>query len=247
MDALGINLGYVLVQLFSFLILFFFLKRWAWEPLINAIEKRRTVIAQGLDDAQKASDELSKAESKKEDLLLEARKEADEIVKEARDRAVQVDRELRTQADQEIAKQREAALKELAQERERMLNSLRDEVGALAVAAAHKLIGESLVQDSAKQRSLIDEFFSGIKDGQVVVLSDAELESGSEVVVTSALPLSDDDKQVVEAQLGQWVKAKEQIEYQVDPSILGGIIVKVDNQVVDGSMMGHLQNLKQSL
>ena len=53
-------------------------------------------------------------------------------------------------------------------ERNRILGDLRGQVAALAIAAANKLVGEAL--DEKKQHALIDEFFSGVKSGKVVVL-----------------------------------------------------------------------------
>ena len=59
-------------------------------------------------------------------------------------------------------------------ERERILGDLRSQVASLAMAATQKLIGEAL--DEKRQRSLIDQFFSGVKSGKVVVLEDADLQ-----------------------------------------------------------------------
>ena len=47
MEKLGINLGYLLVQIFNFIILFMVLKAWVYKPLINMLEKRRATIAKG--------------------------------------------------------------------------------------------------------------------------------------------------------------------------------------------------------
>ncbi len=79
-------------------------------------------------------------------------------------------------------------------ERNRILGDLRSQVASLAIAAANKLVGEAL--DEKKQRALLDEFFSGVKSGKVIVLDGASFK-GESAEVTSALPLSQDEEATV--------------------------------------------------
>ena len=79
-------------------------------------------------------------------------------------------------------------------ERNRILGDLRSQVASLAIAAANKLVGEAL--DEKKQRALLDEFFSGVKSGKLIVLDGANFK-GESAQVTSALPLSKDEEESV--------------------------------------------------
>ena len=75
MDALGnlgINLGYLLVQIFNFAILFLLLKAWVYEPIVKMIETRRVTIEQGLEDARVAAEARANAEQEAQTLLAEA-------------------------------------------------------------------------------------------------------------------------------------------------------------------------------
>ena len=56
MEALGLNLGYLLVQIGSFIILFLVLAAWAYKPILGLLEKRREAIAKGLEDARVAGE-----------------------------------------------------------------------------------------------------------------------------------------------------------------------------------------------
>ena len=58
MEKLGLNLGYLLVQIFNFLILFVILRVWVYKPILGLLEKRRENIAQGLEDARVAAEAL---------------------------------------------------------------------------------------------------------------------------------------------------------------------------------------------
>ncbi|NIR66620.1 MAG: hypothetical protein GWN61_20130 [candidate division Zixibacteria bacterium] len=60
MEALGINLGYLLVQIFNFAIVLLVLKAWVFEPIINMLERRRETIEKGIEDARVAAEARAK-------------------------------------------------------------------------------------------------------------------------------------------------------------------------------------------
>ncbi len=243
MEALGLNLGYLLVQVFNFLIVFIVLRAWVYRPILNMLDKRRTAIAQGLEDARIAAEARANAEEEARAILAKAQAEAAEKVREATDRAEVASREVLAQAEADAAKAREAALADAATDRDRILADIRGQVAALAMAAAQKLVGESL--DEKRQHALINEFFSGVKSGRVVVLQDAEVGSGS-AEITSALPLSDAEKETVRTEIIAKT-GSQTVSFRVDPAILGGLVVKVGDKVLDGSVAGQLESLRQSL
>jgi F-type H+-transporting ATPase subunit b len=121
---------------------------------------------------------------------------------------------------------------------------MRGDVSAIAIAAAQKLIGEAL--DDKRQRNLLVEFFSGVKDGRVVVIEDQTL-TGTGAEVTSALPLSPDEQAKVKQDVLNKMGDSSSVSFKVDPTILGGLIVKIGDRVIDGSVAGQLSNLQRSL
>ena len=110
-------------------------------------------------------------------------------------------------------------------------------------AATQKLIGDAL--DEKRQHALLDEFFSGVKSGKVVVLDDASFK-GESAEVTSALPLTDTEQDSVKKDVLAKVGAQA-VTFRVDPSILGGLVIKVGDKVMDGSVAGKLDGLRQNL
>lgn len=246
MEALGINLGYLIVQILNFGILFVVIYAWAVRPIVGMLENRRKAIAQGLEDARIAEEARANAEREAEKIMTEAQKKAAEVVREATERAEAVTLEIRAEAEAEVEKARAAVMAELDQERERSLNDLRGQIGALAIAAAQKLIGESLIQDEERQHALLQEFFSGVKSGKVVVLEGKQL-TGASAEVTSALPLTPEEQEIVRKDILASLGGSATLSFRVDPSILGGIIVRVGDRVFDGSVAGQLQELKQSI
>ena len=237
MEALGINLGLLIVQLIAFAIVFLTLNAWVYKPILDMMESRKQKIAQGLEDARVAAEARANAEKEAAKVLAEAQAEAGKVVREATERAASAGKDVKAAAEAEAAKAREAAMAEAELERNRILGDLRGQVAALAIAAANKLVGDAL--DEKKQHALIDEFFSGVKGGKVVV---AEGLTGDSAVVTSALPLTSQEQDTVKKS----VSAKE-VSFKVDPSILGGLVIKVGDKVLDGSVAGKLEGLRQTL
>jgi F-type H+-transporting ATPase subunit b len=245
LEALGLNLGYLLVQIFNFAIIFVVLRAWVYKPILGLLDKRREAIAQGLEDARVAAEARANAEKDAREIIAKAQAEATHKVRESTERAEAAAREIMTEAEAEAGKARDVALAEAAQERNRILADVRGQIAALAMAAAQKLVGEAL--DEKRQRELIDEFFSGVKSGKVVVMSEASGLAGQAAEVTSALPLSDQEKEQVKIDVLARIGPQAAVSFRVDPSILGGLVVRVGDKVLDGSVAGKLESLRQNL
>jgi F-type H+-transporting ATPase subunit b len=244
LEALGLNLGYLLVQILNFAIILVVLYAWVYQPILGLLERRRQTIAQGLEDARVAAEARANAEKEAKAIIAEAQANAAQKVREATERAEAAGRELMTQAEADAAKAREAALSEASQERERILGDLRGQVAALAMAAAQKLVGDAL--DEQRQRTLIEQFFSGVQSGRVAVLEDSNV-SGQSAEVTSALPLTPEEKETVKEQVISRLGNQATVAFRVDPAILGGLVLRVGDKVLDGSVAGQLNNMRQNL
>lgn len=244
MEKLGLNLGYLFVQIFNFAIIFVILRAWVYKPILGLLERRRTAIAEGLEDARIAAEARQNAEEEAQQVLAEAQTNASKIIREANERAETQGREIVAEAEADAAKKREEALADVDSDRERILGELRGQVGALAIAAAQKLINASL--DEQRQRALIDQFFSGVESGEVVVLEGVDV-VGASAEVTSALPLTAEEKDAVKLDVLSKVGDQATVTFRVDPAILGGLIIRVGDKVLDGSVSGQLESMRQSL
>ena len=244
MEALGLNLGYLLVQIFNFAIVFVVLRAWIVKPIIGLLERRRAAIAQGLEDARIAAEARDNAEKEAREIIARAQAEAQQKVREAADRAELAAREVQARADAEAAKIREDARLEVAQERDRTLMDVRGQIAALSMAAAQRLIGEAL--DERRQHALIEEFFSGVKSGKVVVLEGVAV-SGASAEITSALPLTPEEAETVKREVLARIGSQATVTFRVNPDILGGLVVRVGDKVLDGSVSGQLETMRQSL
>lgn len=244
MEKLGLNLGTLLVQIFNFAIIMVVLSAWVYKPLMNALKKRRATIEKGLEDARIASEARENAEKDAAAILAEAQNNAAKIIRDAKEKAEEAGKSVKAEAEADISIMRKESLVEIEAERERALSEIRTHVATLAIAAAQKLVGEAL--DEKRQHELVAEFFSGIKNGKVSILEGTEMH-GTTAEVMSALPLTEAEQKMIKGDvLGKMGKGSE-IVFNVDPKILGGLIVKVGDRVVDGSVAGQIQNLRNSL
>jgi F-type H+-transporting ATPase subunit b len=243
MEALGINLPFLLVQIVNLLIVYTVIAKWIVAPVGGMLEKRRENIAQGMEDARVAAEARANAEEEAAKIKAEAQAEASKIVSEATERAQSAGADVKATAEAEAATAKDKALADVAAERNQMLGDLRGQVAALAISGAQKLVGEAL--DEKRQHALLSDFFAGVKDGSVVVLDGADFK-GDSAEVTSALPLTDAEQKTVKKD----VLAKsgaEAVSFLVDPAILGGLVIKVGDKVVDGSVAGKLEGLRENM
>lgn len=244
MDKLGLNLGFLLVQIIGFLIVLVVLRAWVYIPLQGSLKKRRETIEKGLEDSRIAAEARANAEKDAAEILAEAQTSAAQVIREAKEKAELAAREVRAEVEADIARSRQDAMVEIEHERERVLGEIRSNVASLAIAAAQKLIGEAL--DEKRQHELVAEFFSGIKNGKVTILDENEFD-GSTAEVMSALPLTVEEQTVIRDEMLTKLGEKAEISFSVDPNLLGGLVVRVGDRVVDGSIAGQIQNLRTSL
>jgi F-type H+-transporting ATPase subunit b len=244
MEKLGLSLGALIFQILNFTIVCILLYAWAYKPVLKMLNNRKEKIAQGLEDARIASEARANAEQDAAKILADAQNKANQMMREATDRAEAAALEIRASTEAESSKEREAALAEVQVERDRMLGDLRNQIAALAIAAAQKLVGDAL--DEKRQHALIDEFFSGVRAGKVEVLEGASI-SGTSAEVTSALPLSTDEMNAVKNDVLSKVGSQATVSFRVDPDILGGLVIRVGGKVLDASVAGQLESLRQSI
>lgn len=232
MEAIGINAGYFLVQIIAFVVVYTVLTRFAFNPLVNMLNARRERIARGLEDAAVAASAREKAEAEAATILQDAQSEAQKVLDGARSQGEGLTQGIEAEARQAAVAIREEARISAEAERNAQLAEMRGQVSAIAIAVAQRLIGESL--DDQRQQSLIEDFFSKVP-------ADARQLTG-DVDVVSAMPLSDDEQERVRRETGA-----QSVNFRVDPSILGGLILRSEARVVDGSVRSNLDDLAERI
>ncbi len=153
-----INLFWVIISAVNFVIFFVLIWTFALKPVSAMLADRKTRIEQGLKDAEQARVDRDSAEQERVTTLAEARREANDILaraqkvaQETRDADIAATRE-------ELERMRVRAAAEIDSEKKGAIADLRSEVADLALAAAGRVVGESM--NDERQRRLVQEFLA---------------------------------------------------------------------------------------
>ena len=153
-----INLFWVIVSALNFILFFILVWTFAFKPVSKMLADRKDRIEQGLKDAEQARQDRESAESERVATLTDARREANDILVRAQ-KVAQETRDADIAATRtELERLRERAAAEIEAEKQRAIGELRGEVADLALAAASRVVGESM--NDERQRRLVQEFLA---------------------------------------------------------------------------------------
>lgn len=144
---MNINLT-LFAQLISFAIFVWFCKNYVWPPIIGAMQERQKQIADGLNAAEKAGQDLEDARQQVKAQLVEAKAQAAGILDQANKRAAQIVDEAKVQAFEEGLRLKDAAQADIDQEVNRAKEKLRSQVASLVLVGAEKIL-EASIDESA--------------------------------------------------------------------------------------------------
>ena len=159
-----IDSGLILWTWVVFLVLLFVLRKWAWGPILEALEAREKRIQQALDEAARERDEAGRVLEEQRELLNEAREQAQNILADSRKAGEKVRAELTEEARRQKEKILEQARDEIGRERDHALETLRREAVDLSIAAATRVLNREV--DSSENRRLVEEYMSGLASGE---------------------------------------------------------------------------------
>ena len=153
--------GLFVWTILTFLLLCFVLAKFAWKPLLKALESREKDIQSSIEDAKKAKSELENLNQEAEKIITEARSEAQEIRSEAKTSAEKIKAEIRSQAEEDVKKIRDEANNQIQVEKDKAISEIRHEVVTLTMTIAEKVIGKNLSVEDNQQ--LIEKSLSELK------------------------------------------------------------------------------------
>lgn len=162
MDLVYPEVGLVFWTTVSFLILLFLLRKFAWKPILEAINERELSITDALSKAEAAKEEMSRLVSENENLLKQARAERDEILKEARVLKDKIVGEAKDAAQAEGARMMENARLEINMQKALAIADVKNQVATLSIEIAEKILRKQF-EDAKKQDELVTELLREVK------------------------------------------------------------------------------------
>jgi F-type H+-transporting ATPase subunit b len=155
------SVGLFFWQSLIFLALLFLLRKYAWKPILNAVNEREQKISDSLELAEKTKAEMQALQSQNENLLKEARAERDSIIKDAKETASKMIEDSKTVAKTEAEKVVAAARQTIEAEKAAAISELKTQVAAFSLEIAEKVIRGELASDD-KQKALADKLAGDI-------------------------------------------------------------------------------------
>ena len=148
------GLGTFFWFLVSFGVLVFILGKWGWPMLLKALKKREQAIADSLNAAEKAREEMAQLVAHNEDLLKDAKLQRDELLRNARLTSEKIVEDARAKATEEADRIVESARESINYEKMRAMYDLKNQIATLSIDIAEKLMKAEL-SDKEKANSLI--------------------------------------------------------------------------------------------
>lgn len=159
-SLLSVNPGLIIWTIIVFVIFLFLLKKFAWGPIIKALNKREQIIKEALENAEKQNKESAELIEQNKKVIAEANSHASRIISEAKDIAVKMKDEIVSKANEESNKNIEKAKQQIEAMKVSALEEMRGDITDIAFKAAEKILSKNL--DREKQMDLINDFMSKI-------------------------------------------------------------------------------------
>lgn len=151
--------GLFIIQSIIFLILLLVLKKFAWKPILDALNEREVTIVDSLNQAKLAKQEVQNLKAENENIIREAKVERDNILKEAREIKDRIVGEAKDIAKAEGDKMIEQARQSIQAEKSAAMADIKTQIGALSVNIAESILSQKLDNDGA-QNALVENILN---------------------------------------------------------------------------------------
>lgn len=156
----GLHVGDMLMQLFFFIVLIALVRKFAWGPLINVMQKREEYVAGEIEAAEQSRAEAEKAREEAAEQLKQTKQEASQIIEDARNAGAKQEQDIIESARQEADRIKVSAREEIENEKEKAIQTLQDKVSSLSVLIASKVIEKEISEQD--QEELINEYIKEV-------------------------------------------------------------------------------------
>ncbi|MBF69488.1 MAG: ATP synthase F0 subunit B [Crocinitomicaceae bacterium] len=156
MELVTPGIGLIFWTSVVFIVLIILLKKFAWSPILKAVDDRNNSINEALSSAEKAKSEMEQLSADNKKILNEALIERDAIIKEARDIKIKTIADAKNNASIEAEKIISSAKEQIKNEKMKAMTELKNEIADISIQMAEKIIKTEL-KDAKSQKKLIEE------------------------------------------------------------------------------------------
>ena len=150
------SLGLFVWQTLLFVALLLLLKKFAWKPILDAVNERETSIKESLSAAEKARDDMEAVQADNKRILKEARSERDALLAEAKTASIKIVNQAKEDAKAEADKITAQAQETIQNEKKAAINELKSQVASLSVDIAAKVLQTELKDQVAQEKFVLE-------------------------------------------------------------------------------------------
>jgi len=162
MELIKPSFGLIFWMTISFGLVLYLLRKYAWKPILQSLRDRENTIADALNAANRARQDMENLKADNEKLLAEARNERDIILREARQAKEAIVGEARTRATEEADRLLRIARENIQNEKMAAITELKNQVANLSIEIAEKIMRTRL-NDDEKQNALVHDLLEDVK------------------------------------------------------------------------------------
>ena len=156
------SFGLFIWQVVIFVGLIFLLKKFAWKPILDAVNEREQGIKNALESAENARNEMQNLQADNQRILQEARAERDAMLKDAREMKEKMVADAKNEAQEQGQKMIDQAKAAIESEKNAAMADLKSQVATLSLSIAEKLLKEEL-SNKESQTKLVDQLLGDVK------------------------------------------------------------------------------------
>ncbi|MAQ31189.1 MAG: ATP synthase F0 subunit B [Flavobacteriales bacterium] len=162
MDLVKPDIGLLFWMTTCFILLLILMRKFAWGPILKALDEREQGIQLALDQAEAAKKQIAEATEKVTEILQKGRAEKEELIKATQADLAEYKQEQQTKINAQIESKLDAAKQEILQQKRAALGELTQKVGELSVEIAEKILEKEL-ENHTQSNSIIENSLKGLE------------------------------------------------------------------------------------
>lgn len=243
---LQLNWSTVLLQILNFVIMAFILWRFLFKPVVRILDERSARVTSALTEAEQKQHAAEEMRAEYEGKMAQAEEHVVAMQQQAEEELARARREVLDETRQELTAMRENVEHEIQGARQQAISQHRQALGDLITTLSARMISEAT--DRGFQEAIVEQFIERLGELQEHEYRQAASEAAEEALlaqVVSASELPAERRTQIEAQVGMLAGQPVEVAYRIDPSLIAGATLRFGDVLIDGSLAGQLERLRE--
>jgi F-type H+-transporting ATPase subunit b len=243
---LQLNWSTVLLQILDFVIMAFVLWRFLFKPVVRILDQRSARVTSALTDAEQKQQAAEAMRTEYESKLAEAEEQVVVMQQQGQEELARARREVLDETRQELTAMRGNADNEIREARQQAVFQHRQALGQLITSLSARMIREAT--SDGFQEGALEQFIkrlAALPEEEYRQAKQLGTEDEVRVELVSAHEMEPGRRARIEAQVKELAGQPIEIAYRVDPSLVAGATLRFGDLVIDGSLAGQLERLRE--